>query len=444
MTGLADPGGVLVDAFQTRAAAIADACTRCGDCFRACPMTEPAGIGDADPGATAAGIVDLITGGGGNAAAIAWGEACSGSGYCIPACKHGINPRFMVQLARGFARRNAEGAPLATRWRGGFQNMSRGVRVLSKLQLAPEVLARFKPAGAARTRPPDVVFYTGCNVLKTPHIALLCLDILDLLGVDYEVMGGVGQCCGVYQFRAGDFTTNNKVAYATIDGLASAGASTVLSWCPSCQISIGEVSLPNYEVQFGNKPFDLNPFLTFLASRADRLAGLMKRRVDRKIALHERPVFPEVIDAVKKLLSIIPGAELVEIDVPRVGTQANSLAQLPKYKQDLVKRELRAVVDAGVTTLATIYHACHREICDAGEGRSFEVVNFMELLGEGLGLDSEDLYKRLKLIGEIDEIIAETAPLIEANRLDLDTVRDALIAEFGGGKPKPEGQQPVA
>src|SRR5207302_2302457 len=126
-------------------------------------------------------------------------------------------------------------------------------------------------------------------------------------------------------------------------------------------------------------------------------------------ALHGRPVFPEVIAAVKQLLSIVPGAELVEVDVPRVGTQANSLAQLPKFKRELVQRELAAVADAGVDTLATIYHACHRDICDAGDGRSFEVVNFMELLGEGLGLESEDLYKRLKQIRESDDIIADTA-----------------------------------
>jgi heterodisulfide reductase subunit D len=423
-----------LDTFRERGAAIADACTRCGDCFRACPMIEPAGLAAANPEDTTGAIVDLITGGAGNAEAIRWADVCSGSGNCIPACQHGINPRFMVQLARGFARRNAtERAekPLATGWRTGFQNMSRGVRVLSRLQLPPETLARFAPSREPRTAPPDIVFYTGCNVLKTPHIALLCLDIFDLLGVDYEVMGGVGQCCGVYQYRAGDFETNSKVAYATIDGLASAGASTVLSWCPSCQISIGEVSLPNYELQFGAKPFDLNPFLIFLAERADQLAALMKHRVEKRIALHERPVFPGVVTAVKKLLSIIPGAELVDIDVPRVGTQANSLAQLPKFKRELVQRELQAVADAGVTTLATIYHACHREICDVGEGRSFEVVNFMELLGEGLGLDSEDLYKRMKLVRDIDEIIVETAPFIEANRLDLDTVRNALAFEFG-------------
>jgi hypothetical protein len=142
---------------------------------------------------------------------------------------------------------------------------------------------------------------------------------------------------------------------------------------------------------------------------------------------------------VRKLLSIVPGVELVEIDVPRVGTQANSLAVLPAFKRELVACELAAVADAGVTTLATIYHACHRELCDVGDGRSFEVVNFMEILGEGLGLHSEDLYKRLKMIKDIDDIIAETSPLIAKHGLDLDTVRDALLQEFGAAAAPGEG-----
>jgi Fe-S oxidoreductase len=421
-----------LDDFRQRAEAIGEACTRCGDCFRACPMVEPGGLAAADPQETAAGIVDLIDGGAGNAAAIRWTELCTGSGSCIPACRHGINPRFMVQLARGYARRAADGAPLNARWRSAFQTMSRGVRVLSRLQLPPETLGRINPKGTARTAPPDVVFYTGCNVLKTPHIALLCLDILDLLGIDYEVMGGPGQCCGVYQFREGDFETNSRVAYATIDGLAAAGSATVLSWCPSCQIQIGEVSLPNYTERFGAQPFDFNPFLVFLAGHAERIGAMMQHRVERRVALHERPVFPEVNAAVRRLLAVVPGVELVEIDVPRIGTQANTLAVLPKFKRELVERELAAVADAGVTTLATIYHACHRELCHLGDGRHFEIVNFMQILGDGLGLHAEDLYRRLKQIKAVDDIIVDTAPLIAEHGLDLDTVRDALAAEFGG------------
>src|SRR5215218_7701816 len=160
----------LAETFRARGAAIADACTRCGDCFRACPMTGPAGIGDADPSVTAGAIVDLITGGTGNDAAIRWGEACSGSGYCIPACKHGINPRFMVQLARGFARRNAGDKPLQTRWRQGFQTMSRGVRAPSRLQTAPESLARPRPLQRAPTSSQHVLFNTGGADVKTAPI----------------------------------------------------------------------------------------------------------------------------------------------------------------------------------------------------------------------------------------------------------------------------------
>src|SRR5438128_7260618 len=93
--------GLYLEDFRSRGEAIADACTRCGDCFRACPMVAPAGLAEADAEETAAGIVDLITGGSGTAEAARWASVCSGSGNCIPACQHGINPRFMVQLARG-------------------------------------------------------------------------------------------------------------------------------------------------------------------------------------------------------------------------------------------------------------------------------------------------------------------------------------------------------
>src|SRR5215470_17752149 len=168
MSSIDDLTGYLDD-FRARGEAIADACTRCGACFRACPMVGPAGLGEADAGETTAGIVDLITGGSGNAEAVRWASVCSVSGNCIPACPEGINARFMVQLGRGFARAGAGDKPLSTRWRQGFQTMSRGVRILSRLQLSPETMARVRgQSETPRQDPPDVVFYTGCNILKTP------------------------------------------------------------------------------------------------------------------------------------------------------------------------------------------------------------------------------------------------------------------------------------
>jgi ferredoxin len=62
MSSIDSATGFLED-FRAQGAAIADACVRCGDCFRACPMVPPAGLGAADAEDTTAGIVDLITGG---------------------------------------------------------------------------------------------------------------------------------------------------------------------------------------------------------------------------------------------------------------------------------------------------------------------------------------------------------------------------------------------
>ena len=64
---------------------------------------------------------------------------------------------------------------------------------------------------------------------------------------------------------------------------------------------------------------------------------------------------------------------------------------------------------------------------------SFELLNFMELIDEAMGIHLPDLYKRLSLMGNIDAIIADTADLIALHRLDLETVRDVLAQDLYAG-----------
>ncbi len=426
-----------LDALDERVRDSLDACTRCGKCVEACPMAEPAGVDHSDPPAVVSGILDLLKGGAGIADAVRWAEVCTNSGRCIEACDYGVNPRFMVNMARIAAKaRQGEGE---TRRAGAaaFNTMSRGVRTISRLQLPPELLARVNPPGRAEeadASPPEVVFYTGCNVLKTPHIVLLCLDVLDALGVRYEVAGGPSHCCGILQFKAGDARTAGRLGYGTIDKLARAGSTTVLSWCPSCQIQVGEVALPAYARSFGGKPFDLDPFFVYLAGRLDELRPHFVHRVEKRVALKERPAVPQTMTAVKAILGAIPGLELIDLGLPRVGTQENHLAVLPDFQRDLRQREFAAAAAAGVTTLATVYHACHRELCHYEDGTPFEIINVMELIGEAMGIAHPDLYKRLKLMADLDSVIADTADLIERYGLDLETVRTALQSDMFAGR----------
>jgi heterodisulfide reductase subunit D len=417
-------------ALRDQADEILDRCTSCGACAEVCPMPAPAGLDTSNPQALTAGILTILRGGR-DADAERWAAVCSGSGHCIPVCQYGVNPRLMLALAR-VADLNRD-APVARRQTGftRFGGMTKGVRVLSRLQLPPDTLARFRSDdddGAA----PEVVFYTGCNVMKTPHIVLLALDIMDAMGVRYRVMGGPSACCGVLQFGAGDLSTSGRIAYRTIDRLAAA-APRALSWCPTCQVQLTEIAVPTK----ADTSLDMAPFVRFLAERLDTLRPLLRHRVEKRVGLHEHPGNPGVPEAAQAILRAIPGLDFVDLEQPRVGYMCNKLTPLPAFKQDVHRNQLQAAADAGVTTLAGIYHACHRELCSHERDWPFEVVNFLELVGESMGLQRPDLFKRLKIMQDVDAILRDSAPLIEANGLDLEEARDVILRDMIGEQPLP-------
>ncbi len=428
--------GDFTQALETRSQQILDRCTRCGGCFEVCPMTAPAGLADRDAKAVTEGVIDILRGLPGTPDAQRWAQVCSGSGSCIPRCADGVNPRFMLSLARLEMQRRASAEDRHARGGASFSAMSRSVRVLSRIQLPANVLDRFhtEPGGTA----PDVLFYTGCNVLKTPHIVLLCLDILDALGVSYEVMGGPRDCCGVLQFRTGDTAVSGRIAYRTTDRFAAYGAKKVLSWCPTCHVQLGEVVMPGRDVQpAAASAFDLDPFVTYLAQHIDRLRPLLRHRVEKRVALHEHPGVAGVSAAALNLLGAIPGLELVDLEQPSVGWMCNTLQPLPEYKRGLHHGLLETAAAAGVTTLAGVYHACHRELCSHQTEWPFEVVNFLELIGESMGIHHADHFKRLKTMQNVDAILADVADLVEAHGLKLDEVRSVIVRDLLGEQPLP-------
>jgi hypothetical protein len=337
--------------------------------------------------------------------------------------------RLKLNERRAMTERHATG-------QAGFHKMSKGVKVLSRLQLPADLIATMTGSAHADTgSAPDIVMYLGCNVLKTPHIALLCLEVLDRLGTNYKVFGGPANCCGVIQYRAGDTKASGRISGNTVAGFAATGASRVLTWCPTCNIQLSEIVMPSTEASFA-----LGHVVPYIADRIELLRPHFVRSVNKRIALHEHPGVAGVTEGVIKILTAIPGIELVDLEQPRVGYMCNSLAPVTEYKRDLHARELAAASAAGVDCLVGIYHACHRELCAHETTYPFKIVNFLELVGEAMNIQRDDLFKQWKMMQDLDRVLAEVAGQAVTAGLDLETVREVMIAHMQGEQPLPVGQ----
>src|SRR5262249_4129095 len=149
-------------ALAERAAAMADACTRCGKCVEVCPVTGPGGV-EAEPRAVIDGIIDIVRTGNGPEASRKWANACVLTGECTEACDYGRHPRFLRGMARvAMARHQLESSEQRRQGVEGFRKVAREVSHISQLQLDDELLARLgqKPGGnSAPDTPPDFVFY---------------------------------------------------------------------------------------------------------------------------------------------------------------------------------------------------------------------------------------------------------------------------------------------
>ena len=430
-------------ALDARAQAMADACTRCGKCVEVCPVTSPGGLTAEElknPAAVIGGVVDIVRTGqvrtdGGNDAARKWANACILSGECIKACDYGVNPRFLLYMARVKMAHAAEPAVQRKNGVDGFRKVAREVTHLSRIQLDDGLLQRLgqgqkqtSDTQASEQSPPDFVFYTGCNVLKTPHIALLALDIMDALGVTYEVMGGPTHCCGIVQMRAGDVTTSGRVAEGTLDKLSRSKTGQVLSWCPSCQVQFAETTLPTIEKTRGARPFEMTPFTLFIRKNLDRLRPMLREPVPMRIALHRHPGIAGVVDAAADILRAVPGIEIVDLHQPAVGLQANSIRVLPAHRRQLQERELEAAAAAGIDALVAVYHSDHRELCAHERDWPFRIMNIYEIVGLSMGLHQDDRFKRLKMMQDADAILADVRDLVEQHGLDVEATRAAIKA----------------
>ncbi len=394
-------------------------------------MTPFTDVKSGDEPAVAAGVLALLRDGTPlDDLARDWSRQCNGCGICIPSCPEAVNPRRMLMLANTVEAEQDSPTPQL------FRKMARAIRIMAAMQLAPPEFERL--LRMPRARPADVVFYTGCNPIRTPHLLFNAMTILDALEVDYEVVGGPGACCGIIQSKwEGDQAAAERVVDGTIRRFAGFEPTAVLSWCPSCVLHLGETI-----AGFGAATFEFDHVTNYLVARAGSLAGKFVQPIHKRVLLHVHDGMDEVGRNVAAMLRAIPGLTLVDLQPEPGYTCGGSGAdRSPGLKQVAREATLARAEADDVDILVSLYHGCHGQLAALEAGGRFEVLNWTDLLVQALGhAPHDDVSKRYRMQNDWDMVLDEGEIYLKANGINMD--RDWLKSllpeifaqsEFKGG-----------
>lgn len=410
------------------AAEAAQKCTACGRCVEACPTRRIAGLSNVEAPRSIINELKNFTEGQQNhsLSARAWVEVCNGTGECNRVCPEGINFRQWMSIAK--LKLKSE-TPEEERVKGSaeqFRRMAQAVRLLASMQVPSDELKKI--LAPARGRKADLVFYYGCNVLRSPHIIFNVMDILEAIQLEFQALGGTGNCCGIVQFMGGDFGTYERIAGKTYDAFSSMEAKRVITWCPTCQLQFGEVYHDH-----AKPAFSIEHVTEFLASNSDQIARRIVRSMHKRAVIHEHGGLPGVVQGTRKLMSLIPGLEIVDVPQNRdFGYQCSRVSKYPEQQAEVHRTIAENAKSAGVDLIITIYHGCHRQLCGTEGQYPYEVLNFTDVLAYALGSGRPDLYKAYKKGGDIHDAVRSAEEFLRQNGIRVTGHEELLTQEIFG------------
>jgi Fe-S oxidoreductase/FAD/FMN-containing dehydrogenase len=246
------------------------------------------------------------------------------------------------------------------------------------------------------------VYFGGCTVSYVEHdIGMASVRLLDAAGVDFTHVGNRENCCGTPMLVAGLWDTFEEIMLANIQSVKEAGADTVITSCPACDMMWRHyypVWAKKLRIEYNIKARHYSEILAEKIKRGEFKFpddGVQRGTVAWHDSCHIGRV-SGVYDAPRELIKAVPGTKLVEMSHNRenahcCGSVLNLIKE-PLVAAKIGKIRLDEAVEAGANKVLALCPCCEFQfrVTTEKKGMQVEIVDLARFAASALGHDFPD------------------------------------------------------
>lgn len=411
-----------------------DLCTACGLCVEECPIFGRGVLEGMDAAEIAATRLAAIIDGAFDEGAYLFARACLRCGACRDLCPTGIDPvqgNHLVRLAAagGDAATSARYAADTVGLRTMLpDNPGNPFRLLEMLQTRPEDVVWHTDIPDDPDRVDIVLFLSCVGMARLDRIRTL-IDLLEMTGASFAVIGGLDFCCGFLDALAGDLETAQGHLDRLVDVVDAFGARELVTDCPSCYGWFTDLAATR------NLPFHFRHTTQLIAENINRLPP--RQSTEGCVTVHDPCHFGRERDEwepSRRLVEAVPGLRLVEMSRSRSETSCcggPAMGFQPEVGRALTEGRVREAASVGAETILSPCAGCLSSLDPVAASEGLNTEDVVAPLARALGIEHENRLAEILEGADADEILERAAGGLweaDAERGLIESFVDSLVA----------------
>jgi heterodisulfide reductase subunit D len=375
-----------------------DACTRCGECTKWCPVYDAEGDEKLSPRGKNQLIKKFIRGRYGLFSSLFARKSfdaenihqCTICGQCKFVCPVELDtPELWENIREAMVEENGvleAHRPLLTSIKNYDNPWQQPRSARTRWAKKDKLVARDPTKEWV-----DVLYYVGCTASYDPvisKVAQLTYKILSLAGVNFGILGRDESCCGSTAKRVGELTLFRAQARKNLEIFNQTGAETILTSCAGCFKTIYQ-DYPRIGKLSPKVMHTIQWVATMLSEKELKI-----NQIKKTITYHDPCHLGRhtgIYDAPRQILSMI-GANLVEMD--RHGEKSRCCGAgggvstaFPDLKSKLAMQRVKDAEETGAEILTTACPFCYQSLLGAVKdmGSKIKVMDLLELVWMSIG-----------------------------------------------------------